>query len=413
MELSLAGARALHLGAQGLLAPGCGPAGKANVLAAIRRMGALQIDAINVVARSQYLVLWSRLGRYDAAWLDELLAEGCLFEYWAHAACFLPIEEYALFRHRMSDGEGWAHTWLAEHAEVAERVLAHVRERGGARAADFARADGRSGGWWDWKPEKIALEALHTAGDLMIARREGFQRVYDLRERVLPGWDDGAAPSAAAARRALALRAVRALGVAPARWVPDYYRLPKRQIAALLAELADEGVLTRARVAGWDEPAYLHPDNAALAEAARAGAPAPARTTTLLSPFDPLVWDRARAEELFGFAYRIEVYTPAARRRYGYYTLPILHGDRLVGRVDPKVERKEGRLVARAVHLEPGVAPDEALVGGLARALRDLADFLTVPEVVVERSDPASLAPTLRARLAGEASHCVAGAAAG
>ncbi|HET8631663.1 MAG TPA: crosslink repair DNA glycosylase YcaQ family protein [Thermomicrobiales bacterium] len=399
MELSPGAVRALHLAAQGLLAPGCGGATKDDVLATIRRMGALQIDAINVVTRSQYLVLWSRLGRYDPAWLDELLAEGRLFEYWAHAACFLPSEDYPLFRRGMLDGARWANTWLAEHPDVVGRVLAHIRERGGVQAADFARADGRSGGWWDWKPEKAALEALHTAGEVMIARREGFQRVYDLRERVLPGWDDAATPCAASARRELVLRAVRALGAAPARWVHDYYRLPRRPVAATLTALAAEGALCCARVAGWDEPVYLHPDHLALAEAAHEGALAPGRTT-LLSPFDPLVWDRARAEELFGFAYRIEVYTPAARRRYGYYTLPILHGDRLVGRVDPKAERRQGRLVARAVHLEPGVATDDALLTGLAGALRDLAGFLATPEVVVERTDPAGLLPALRDRLA-------------
>lgn len=405
MELSVADVRAILLAAQGLVLPPPVAPTKQDVLAAIRRMGALQIDAINVVARSQYLVLWSRLGCYEPRWLDELLAEGQLFEYWAHAACFLPIEDYPLYRRRMLDATGrwahaarWAHTWLAENGAAAERVLTHIREQGGARTSDFARTDGQAGGWWNWKPEKAALEALHTAGKLMIARREGFQRVYDLRERVLPGWDDARALTSDEALRAFVLRTVRSLGVAPARWVPDYLRLAKRGIAALLEGLAEEGVLVRARVTGWDEPIYLHPETLPTIEAIQGGALRPTRTT-LLSPFDPIIWDRDRALELYGFAYRIEVYTPAAKRRYGYFTLPILHDGTLVGRVDPKVERKAGRLVIRAAHLEPGVAVDEPLLVGLAEAVRDFARFHEVAEVVVERSDPAELAPALRARL--------------
>lgn len=403
MELTLPEVRATLLGAQGLLAPPPDEPDKAVILATIRRMAALQIDAINVVARSQYLVLWSRLGCYEPQWLDDLLAEGRLFEYWSHAACFLPIEDYPLYRRQMLTGQHhparWARAWLAENAAVAERVVGTLRERGEVRTADFARTDGRGGGWWDWKPEKRALEALHTAGEVMIARREGFQRVYALRERVLPGWDDARTPSAEEAWRAFVLRAVRSLGVAAARWVPPYFKLPKRGIAPLLAALADAGELTRARVAGWDEPVYLHADALPVVAALRAGAAWPTRTT-LLSPFDPLVRDRERALELYDFHYRIEVYTPAARRRYGYFTLPVLHGDRVVGRIDPKVERKAGRLLVRAAHLEPGIAPDEPLIAGLADALRDLARFHAVPGVIVERADPPDLAPALRARLA-------------
>lgn len=398
MKISLPAARALLLAAQGLSEQPARPAEKGDLLAAIRRMGVLQIDSISVVARSHELVPWSRLGDYPPSWLGELLAEGAIFESWAHAACFIPVEDYPLYRRRMLDGSTRRRDWLAAHPEVVGRVLAHIRERGGARASDFERTDGRASGWWDWKPEKQALEHLYSTGDLMIARREGFQRVYDLRERVLPDWDDAHAPSAEAVSRALAVRAVRALGVARARWVHDYFRVPKGGIDALLAGLAAAGDLLRVRVAGWDEPAYIHPDNRALAEAAGAGRPHPARTT-LLSPFDPVVWDRARARELFGFVYRIETYTPAVQRRYGYFTLPILHDGALVGRLDPKLERRAGRLVVRAVHLEPDTAVDDALLAGLAGALRDLARFLGVPEIMVERSEPADLAPALRVRI--------------
>ncbi len=186
-------------------------------------------------------------------------------------------------------------------------------------------------------------------------------------------------------RRAFALRAVRALGVAIARWVPDYFRTPKRGVADLLDELAEEGGLLRASIE--DEPAYVHPENAALAEVALSGELRPSRTT-LLSPFDPVVWDRARALDLFGFEYRIEVYTPAAKRRYGYYSLPILHRGELVGRLDAKAHRKEGVFEVRALHLEPGVPVSEDLVSGLAGALRDCASWHATPEVLVRCSDP-------------------------
>jgi uncharacterized protein len=201
MHLSHAAAQALMLAAQGLHRRPDYAASKADLLATIRRMGVLQIDTIHVVARSPYLVLWSRLGAYPQEWLTDLLAEGALFEYWAHEACFLPIESFPLFRRRMLDatsvGMKWkySHEWAALNGEALERVLAHVREHGPARSSDFERSDGQAGGWWEWKPEKRALETLFTAGELMIARRHNFQRIYDLRERIMPDWDDTRVPS--------------------------------------------------------------------------------------------------------------------------------------------------------------------------------------------------------------------------
>src|SRR5918994_5251492 len=317
MRFSLTAARALLLAAQGLSSPPERPATKEDVLRAVRRMGVLQIDSIAVVARSPYLVLWSRLGSYEPRWLDELLAEGVLFEYWAHAACFIPIEDYGLYRRFMLEGEEKARAWFSAHPEEIGRVLARLREGGEVRSAEFARADGRAGGWWQWKPEKRALEHLFAAGELMISRRDpNFHRVYDLREHVLKralrGWEDELAPTHEEVRRVFALKAVRALGVGVARWVPDYFRTLKKGITGLLDELAEEGTLLRARIEGWDEPAYVHPDNAGLAEAVLSGGPLPPSTTPP-SPFYPVVWGRGRALELFGFEYRIEVYTPAAR----------------------------------------------------------------------------------------------------
>ncbi len=404
MMLSPAAARALMVAAQGLDSHPGSPAAKAAVLATIRRLGALQIDTIHVVARSPYLVLWSRLGDYDPCWLEELLAEGALFEYWAHAACFLPIEDYPLYRHRMLGNglPGWqaSHGWIAAHREEAERMLALIRERGPVRSADFERTGGRGSGWWDWKPEKRLLEALFNAGELMVSRRQSFQRVYDLRERVLPSWDDAQLPPLEEAGRALTLKAVQALGVATERWVASYFYTRKGSGAALLEALAEEGALLRAAVEGLPAPAYVHPSNAALAEAAASGALRP-ELTTLLSPFDPLIADRLRTRTLFGFDYAVECYTPAAKRRYGYFTLPILRRGELIGRLDPKAHRREGLFEVKALHLEPAVAVTDGLAADLAGALAACAAWHRTPEVVVRRSDPPELAALVQRALQG------------
>jgi uncharacterized protein YcaQ len=399
IEFSIEAARELLLAAQGL-GTVSKRATKDDVQGIIRRMGVLQIDSISVVARSPYLVLWSRLGSYESRWLDELLAEGALFEYWSHAACFIPIEDYGLYRRLMIEGGEKTRTWMRAHHEEIEHVMEHISEKGPVRAAEFARTDGKAGGWWEWKPEKRALEHLFAAGELMISRRENFHRVYDLRERVLanalPDWEDALAPSDEEVRRALALKAVRALGVASARWVPDYFRTPKKGVAGLLEELADQGSLLRASIE--DEPAYVHPDNAGPAEKILFGG-LRSSVTTLLSPFDPVVWDRARALELFDFEYKIEVYTPAARRRYGYYSLPILHNGALVGRLDAKAHRKQGTFEIKAIHLEPDTPINNDLVSGLASALRDCAGWHKTPEVLVRWSAPSELTDTLRLAL--------------
>ena len=362
-------------------------------------MGVLQIDSISVIARSPYLVLWSRIGEYDPVWLDELLAEGALFEYWSHAACFIPIEDYGLYRRLMLGKTDKTRAWMEAHPDALEQVMGRIRQDGPVRSAEFARTDGKAGGWWEWKPEKRALEHLFAAGELMISRRENFHRVYDLRERVLanalPDWEDALAPNEQEVRRALALKAVCALGVAPARWVSDYFRTPKKGVAGLLEELAEEGSLLRATIENSSETAYVHPDNAKVAERILSGT-LRSSVTTLLSPFDPVVWDRARASELFGFDYKIEVYTPAAKRRYGYYSLPILHDGALVGRLDAKAHRKQGTFEVKAIHLEPDVSVSDGLVASIAGALRGCAEWHNTPEVRVRRSDPRELAEMLR-----------------
>jgi uncharacterized protein YcaQ len=398
MRLTQAEARSVMLAAQGLQRRPAKKAAKPDVLRAVRRMGALQIDTIHVVARSPYLVLWSRLGDYEPRWLDELLTEGKLFEYWSHEACFLPVEDYPLYRHRMLDAEaqGWHYSrrWVEAHREEIARLLDRIRERGAVRSADFERTGGKAGGWWEWKTEKRALEMLLTAGELMIARRQNFQRVYDLRERVLPKWHDRLLPPLEEARRELALKAVRALGVTRARWVADYFRTGKRETPEVLSGLTRDGALLNAEVEGWDEPALFHPENRRLVREAAAGR-LKAELTTLLSPFDPLVWDRARARAAFGFDYRLECYTPAPKRVYGYFTLPVLWRGSLVGRLDAKAHRQEGLFEVKSLHLERGVVACEELIGDVAAAIRECAAWHKTPAVVVRRSEPKHVAARL------------------
>jgi uncharacterized protein len=401
--ISIQMARNVMLAAQGLNRSPDRPALKADVLEAVRRMCLLQIDTINVVARSPYLVLWSRLGDYQPDWLNQLLAEGSLFEYWAHAMCFIPIEDYPLYRRRMLDAiqnklwpVKWAVTWIQEHPQVLERVRSHLHKNGAVRSAEFENKSRAPGSWWNWKEEKDALEAMLLLGEVMIARRQNFQRVYELRERILPGWKDDGLPSSEELQRTLALRTVRALGIAFPAWVPDYFRQPKKGISKRLETLAQEGLLLRVAVEGFEGSAYVHPDHADLIENAVSGDLEPV-LTTLLSPFDPLVWDRNRARELFDFDYTIECYTPAAKRRYGYFTLPILHRGKLIGRVDPKAHRAQGVFEIKALHMEPGVPINERLVTDLAAVFRHLANWHETPDLVIRQSDPPELAALMEA----------------
>lgn len=385
--------RLLLLAAQGLTNPPARPAAKPDVLATIRRMGALQIDTIHVIARSPYMVLFSRLGDYQPAWLDELLAEGALFEYWSHAACFLPVEDYPLYVSRMQKYIQRYYTaeWSAAHHETITRVMNLVQAEGEVRSADFERTDGRKGSWWDWKVEKRVLEYLFTLGDLMIARREKFQRVYNLRERVQPGWDVSRAVPLEEAQDELAVRSVRSMGAAPARWVADYFRLPKAGMTGRLERLADTNLLSRVAVDGWQDPWYIAPEHLPLLERAATGELEPSYTT-LLSPFDPLIWDRERARALFHFDFSLECYLPAPKRRYGYYLLPILHRGQLIGRLDAKAHRRQGIFEVRALYLEPGVSADHDLAQEVREAIQRCAEWHGTPKVEILRSEPESFA---------------------
>jgi hypothetical protein len=386
VHLSVADARLLQLDAQGLAARPRRKAKPADVLAAIRRMALLQIDTISVVARSPYLVLHSRLGDYDPAWLDRLLADGALFEYWAHEACFIPTEDYRLLRPRMLDPQamGWKYPsrWFAEHREDIERILDHIRHRGPVRSADFIRAQGKGNGWWDWKPEKRHLETLFTLGLVMVKERRNFQRVYDLAERVHPGWDDERdLPDASTVERDILRQSCRALGIVKAGWVADYYRLRRGRYDQALHAMADAGELIPVRVEGWRHDAFVDASLASSLQQAREGR-LTANHTAILSPFDPLVWDRKRALELFDFDYRIECYTPAERRKYGYFVLPLLSRGRIVGRLDAKAHRTQGIFEIKALYLEAGIHVGPRLGRDIHAALQALANWHGTPHLV-------------------------------
>lgn len=402
IRLSAHQARLLHLHAQGLLARPRRRAKKADVLGAIERMRVLQIDTISVVARSPYFVLFSRLGAYRAPWLDALLDEGAIFECWAHEACFAPSADYPLHRRHALERLGhWsmkiAERSRREHAAEMDAILARIRAEGGLKSSDFESKEKRTGGWWGWKDEKRWLEALFAHGDLMIARRDNFQRVYDLSERVLAKMKAAKSelPSLEAMRRAFVLGGVRALGVTQARWIADYFRIGKRIKDADLESYVERGELLRVAVDDWKAPGYVHPDHR---DACLAGARGRLRAThtTLLSPFDPVIWDRERVAAMFGFDYRIEVYVPAPKRIWGYYVLPILHRGRLVGRVDAKAHRAEGRFEVRALYLEDGVVDDDALAEAVARAISDCAEWHGTPEVAIGRCVPRSFKRSLQ-----------------
>jgi uncharacterized protein YcaQ len=376
-------------------------ADRQTLLDSVRRIGLLQLDSINVVARSHYLVMLSRVGLYDPADLDALLyPERHLFEGWAHAACLIPVEDYehfvpTLLARRDRPPGHWIERRLGDDPQgTLDAVLKEVRERGPLASKDFEDTRDERGTWWDWKPAKTALEIMFAQGYLMVDRRENFQRYYDLSERVLPASASLSARTLDDYRRWATQRGVGILGVATAVHASDYYRLKKPSTRAMLKALVAEGTVVPVEVEGWKDEAYLDPVDLPLVEEIEAGAHTPT-VTALLSPFDNLIWDRTRTSDLFAFDYRSEMYTPPAQRQYGYYVLPILHRGRLVGRLDPKADRKAKIMRIRAIYLEPGQAITEELVVDVAGALREFAAFHGSERLVVERSEPEELAALL------------------
>jgi uncharacterized protein YcaQ len=411
------------LSAQGLFErPAPGQICEADLLDLIERLGVVQIDTINVVERTQYLVMWSRLGPYDAGMLDALHhPRRQTFEYWSHAASIVPMRDYVYYRTRMLRyaEHMWQgnQEWFSLNPDIVSGTLDRVLQNGPLASADFERdpSDRRTGPW-DWygpKESRRALEILWTTGHLMVHSRRSGQKVYDLRERILsecfgdgvPGDDE--LPDEATRLRHFVRRTVRALGLVTPSWLWDYFRLappaapPRNKRAAataLLDELVAAGELVPATVDGLDEPVYVHQEQLAGLDRQRQGAK-PSRTT-LLSPFDSLIWDRARARELFGYEVCFEAYVPPPKRRYGYYCLAILHRGSLVGRIDPKMDRQRRCLIARAVYLEPDVPVSEDLAAGVALSLRELGCFLGAENIVVERGEPEQFGDALRHQFA-------------
>jgi uncharacterized protein YcaQ len=397
----------LAIAAQGLdRARRSGNASRARVRSAVERLGVLQLDAVNVLARTQYLVLFARLGPFDRDHLHRLAGRGGpLFEYWGHMASVQPVALHPLLRWRMdrggSYGERPAHAsriaaWASEHADYIDAVLAEVADRGPLSAGMLDEPRRRDGEWWDRRSVgRQALEHLFERGQLAAWRTPSFERVYDLPERTLPPEVLAApTPTVEDAQRALLRGAADALGVATVRDLADYFRIRTAEATPAVRELVESGELVTVDVEGWSEPAYVRPGVAPTR---------PRRThAMLLSPFDSLVWDRSRTERLFGFTYRIEIYTPATKRRYGYYVLPVLLGDQLVGRLDLKADRQLGALRVLASHAEPGVDHDEAATA-IASELETMSTWLGADRIVV--TDRGDLAPALASAVEHDSSR--------
>jgi len=388
-ELRLEQARRIALAAQGFAdPPPRGGVDRRNVRRAIQRMGLLQIDSVNVSVRSHYMPLFSRLGPYRRDLVEEMAyRDRELFEYWGHEASFLPTEAYPLFRQRMAHARPWSGTrrLLAEHPGYVEQVYREVQDRGPLSVGDLEDGGGRTGPWWGYGKGKIALEWLFHTGRIGCSHRNHFTRYYDLAERIFPSeLLNGPMPSLDDTHRELLIRAAKSHGVGTAKDLADYYRISVPAARPLLADLAEEGVLEPVRVEGWNQPAYLHPE---------ARLPRHIEARALLTPFDPVVWERSRAERLFGFRYRIEIYVPAAQRQYGYYVYPFLLGDSLVARVDLKADRERRRLMVKGAYVEEG-QDRRRVVTALSEELRDMAAWLDLDGVDVGRRG--SLAPELR-----------------
>lgn len=375
-SLSLAEARRLALAAQGFTdRRPTGRVDRRHLRRVFDRVNVIQVDSVNVLVRSQELPLFARLGPHPRTMLADAIDDGELLEYWAHMAAIVPSEQHRLFRWRMAAGPVWSSVAriARERPGFVEEVRRRVRDEGPITAADLDQRVGKKGTWWSWDDGKIALEYLFAIGALAaVRRRRDFAREYDLPERVLPAAVlEAPTPPEPEARKELLALAARSVGVGTLDDLADYHRQKGQVCKPLVDELVDEGVLQPVTVEGWTKPAYVHRD---------ASLPRTVTARALLSPFDSLVWYRPRNERLFDFHYRIEIYTPAPKRRYGYYVLPYLLGDRIVGRVDLKADRSASTLRVQGAYTEPGVDP-AAVTVPLVEELRLMADWLALETV--------------------------------
>jgi len=344
----------------------------------VQRTGVLQIDSVNVLARAHLMPLFSRMGAYDPALLQRAAERRPrrLVEYWAHVAAYMPVELWPHMQQRMRRSREQSQI-AVQQPELLSSLLEEVRRRGPSTPRDLD--DGlpreRVEWGWNWSGTQRALFHLFLVGELAVAgRNSAFERVFDLPERVLPAQVLAApTPTDEEAYRELVRRAARSFGVATEACLRDYFRLPAAAVRPAVASLVEDGELLLVEVEEWGRAAFLHRD---------ARLPRRTEVRTLLSPFDPVVWERARTEHLFGFHYRIEIYVPAHLRKHGYYVLPFLLGEELVARVDLKADRRAGTLVVKAAHREPGAPPRTA--EELAAHLREVADWLGLGDVLVE-----------------------------
>jgi hypothetical protein len=354
---------------------------RAAFIALLQDTGGLQLDSVNVLDRAHYLTLWSRFGAFDRAKLDAwVYGERLAFDFLAHQACLVAPSRLPLIRRYAREFDPTHRWWQDRKAELTlqRHVLARIRAEGGLESAQFQNEKPVAGGWWSWKGEKMALEWMLRRGRLAISERRSFRRVYDLAERVYP---PGPAASRGDYEDDWLLSGLAGNGVAPARHLSNYLTLPHLPGASrrgIFDRNLKRGRIVEVEVEGLKGPCYALPEH--LECIGRLPRPA---GTTLICPFDSLLWQRARAKELLDFDYRIEIYVPREKRQRGYYALPILHEGRLVGRLDPKLDRQAGRLLIHAIHLEPGFAPDDGFKRGLAASLADLAAWLGAESIAL------------------------------
>ncbi len=377
-------ARRIALAAQGFTDPRPkGDPKRSHLARVLDRTGLIQMDSVNVLVRAHYMPSFSRLGSYPAKLLEEAAwgKRRTLFEYWGHEASLIPLHMQPLFRWRMADAEAGKGTWRhvaavgREKRPFVDEVLREIERRGPMGAGELDEAHKGEGGWWGWSAAKSAFEWLFWAGFITTKTRRGFERVYDLTERVLPREIlDQPTPKPADAHRDLIRIAARAMGVATMQDLRDYFRMGVEDTRARVEELVEAGELLPVDVQGWERDAYLWHE---------ARKPKPVAAAALLSPFDSLVWRRERAERLFDFRYRIEIYVPAHKREHGYYVLPFLQGERITARVDLKADRATKRLLVQSAHLESHATADE-VVGPLMRELEAMAGWLGLEQVKVE-----------------------------
>ncbi len=387
MKISASTARRLAVQCQGLDGGWRLPKGKEGAARVIERLGYVQIDTIAVIERAHHHVFWTRQPNYDPRMLHDLQAKDRrVFESWTHAAAYAPMGDYRYHLPMMRARAGRLGRWMKQNARVMEAVLGRIRAEGPLGSADFEATDKR-GPWWGWKPAKVALEMLLLTGELMVTERRNFHRIYDLTERVLPAGTDTSGPAPEELARFVARRLLRGLGVASlheVQWdLRESRRESRKAVSGALREMVDAGEVTPVEVEGTEGDGYY-----ALTESLEAASKRGRTQVHLLSPFDNLVIWRRRLKRLFGFDYTIECYVPAPKRRYGYFCLPILWGDRFAGRLDPKADRQQRTFIVRGLMFEPDFKDYDGLLPALAEKLRAFAAFHGCERVAVERTAP-------------------------